>query len=150
MKNFQLNKKYSLDTNILVYATDTDSPYFEKVSKLLDFFDNQKLEIYLSEKVLYEYYAVLSRFYFKNRPKRAVEFFNFYKNHELVKICFNSLESLELVENWLNLSDTQVRYIYDLVLLSSLITNQVDVLITNNPKDFPQTPALEILDLDSL
>jgi len=67
-------KKYSIDTNILIFAINQESIFHEKAKKLILSGLNNDFELYLCGKVLYEFIAVASNTFLKGEKEKLSQF----------------------------------------------------------------------------
>jgi len=138
MKNMGKNKKkVAFDTNILIFATNQKSPYFDYCNQLFREVDQGKYELYLADKTLYEFFAVLSNVFFKEKREGVKEVFDFYLNSTNYTLMHSTNQTAHIVSELLSDQETaKGGYIHDIVLAAMLLENGVDVLYTDNKKDF--------------
>jgi predicted nucleic acid-binding protein len=142
----ELNKslKYALDTNILIYAINENSQFFIPARQLIDLVRDQNYSIFVTDKTLYEFYAVISNLLKNSQSandllEKIVNLFN-------GKVIRSTQNTLNLVQNLIQTknSNHKGKYIHDLVLAGICIDNSIDVLITQNTKDFENIPVLKL------
>lgn len=143
MKNMELRKdlKYALDTNILVYAINENSQFFEQARLILD--SVQDYQICVTDKTLYEFYAVISNL-FKKDLAVAVDLFAQIVDLFDQKVIRSKENTISLVQDFIKIETKPGKYVHDLVLAAICVDNQVDVLISQNVKDFAELKALRV------
>lgn len=143
MKNMEFKKeiKYALDTNILIYAINENSQFFETARLIIDSIQNY--QIYVSDKTLYEFYAVISNL-FKDDLSIAYDLFDKMLNIFDGKIIRSKENTIGLVRDFIESEAKSGKYVHDLVLAAICVDNQVDVLISQNVKDFEGLKALKV------
>jgi hypothetical protein len=80
-----MTKKVLLDTNILIYLSDVNSPFH--ISSPDKMFENKQL--FLSDRTLLEFYRVFTG-YLKHSPAQALEVINFYLSSSKYTILYSS------------------------------------------------------------
>jgi predicted nucleic acid-binding protein len=144
MKNLE-NKKIAIDTNILIYASQKNSPFYEFSRKLILEGINQELNLFIADKTLFEYYAVISNVLYKNNLNLAKKAYQFYLNCKNLNFLTNSLNTKNIVFELLKDKKAKGKYIHDLVLASIILENNLDVLVTNNSADFNFLKGIEVV-----
>lgn len=141
--------KVSIDANILVYSFDLDSPFHQisrqKIEKLLD--ENSK--IYLAWQTLLEFSSVVtgSKVKTKSNPKEAWRFVRKLLQTNSFEIIFPNTKTMAIFEKYQSLKEYPGPKIYDLFLASTLLSNGVSILLTQNDKDFSIFKDLETITL---
>ncbi|MEI6728410.1 MAG: type II toxin-antitoxin system VapC family toxin [bacterium] len=140
------NIRYCLDTNILVYAVNQESGFYGLANGVIDLVNDSAFSIFITDKTLYEYYAVVKNIL----PEKALLSFNELLEIFDGKILRSTENTIKLVQNLLLESKTNSKgkYIHDLVLAAICIDNRIDCLITQNAKDFENIPMLKIQTLE--
>jgi len=143
--------KVSIDANILVYAFDLNSPFHlvsrQKIEKLLG--SNPK--IYLSWQTLLEFSSVVtgSKVTTKSSSKAAWKFIESLLQTSSFEIIFPNAQTMAIFKKYRDLKEYPGPKIYDLFLASTLISNGISVLLTQNDKDFFNFENLKIVTLDN-
>ena len=143
MKNI-LRKKLAFDTNILVYFIDRDSSYNELAVSVFREIEEKDCEIVLTQQNITELLNVLLKYYGFTRKKALMVVDEFLKRSNRI-VC--SLP--ETLSHFLSLYKKfgKKNNIYDVYMLTMLVDNRIDVLVTENKKDFPKGVGVEILSL---
>ena len=128
-----------LDTNILVYARDSESPFFKKAKEIVYKARRGELEACISLQNLSEFYAIVTNPKQVQNPltsqeaKKDVEEYLFYSNIKKLSVKESTVKlAIELAEKY---SITK-QHIYDTQLVATLIENRVKKIITMNTDDF--------------
>ena len=129
---------YLLDTNILVYAYNNDSPFHKKAYKLLDEALNGKINTVLIDKNLYEFFAIITD------PKRVAHPVTPKKAFEVIKVIYESAIRVlypneEVLFNAFSLAQSHKitkQQIFDLVIIATMLQHQIKYIYTANVKDF--------------
>lgn len=133
--------KWAIDTNILVYALDRESPYFDQTKSLFAQFKEQKTSLYTAQQNVLEAENVLINTY-KVEVKEAVE-----KVKKILEAFeFSILSSLPttLVRCHTLVSKMKSRNIFDLYLAATLMDNKIDQLVTADTGDFKGIPKFKV------
>ena len=141
--------KIALDTNILVYATDIESPFHHTCRQILVSGLAEDYQLFLVDKTIYELYAVLSNTIFKSQPERAIGTCDFYITHTKLNILNASPNTIRSVSGLVKRSHKKGKYIHDLVLAAIILENDVNTLVTMNAPDFEGLPGLEVVGPES-
>lgn len=129
----------SLDTNILVYASNEDGPQHAKAQKLVSELLAAPGDWIIADQVLIEFYRALRNPAVFQRPASAPEAWrmaNFYREEVGCQRCCFGLEMWQWLEQHLKSRRFEVRRTFDAVLAITLVTNAVDVFYTRNTGDF--------------
>lgn len=134
-----LEKKYLIDTNILIYSQDKKSPKNKRALETLDELEEKASNVFLTVQNLLEYSAVFSRHYkiSKKEIAKDIEIFtsNFqilYPNETVVKVFIAFLNK-----------DPRI-YVHDLFLVAYMKTFGLDTIITDD-NDFKEIKGIEVL-----
>jgi uncharacterized protein len=129
----------SLDTNILIYASNEDVPEHVKAQKLVAELLAVPGEWIIADQVLIEFYRALrnpSVFQIPATAPEAWEMVNFYREEAGCQRCCFELEMWRRLEQHLKSSRFEAKRTFDAVLAVTLISNTVQVFYTRNTKDF--------------
>jgi predicted nucleic acid-binding protein len=136
-----------IDTNILIYAIDHESQFYDSVFNLFQKIDDGEVEAFISERSLYELLAVFSSPVFASKidPEKIKEYLLYltsstftilYTNEQITKLVWRLFFNLPVRKN----------RIYDLVLAATAIENELDVIYTKNVKDFENILEVKVVD----
>jgi len=128
-----------LDTNILVYARNSGSPFFTKAKEIVDKAIRGELEACISLQNLIEFYAVVTNSKQVQNPltsqeaKKDVEEYLSYSNIKKLSVKESTVRlAMELAKKY---SITK-QHIYDTQLVATMIENRVKKILTVNTDDF--------------
>lgn len=138
-------KKLAFDTNVFVYFIDKDSLYNNLAVSVFKEAEEKDCEIVLTQQNVTELLNVLLKYYGFTR-KKALDLVNEFLNRSDGVVC--SLP--ETLSHFLDLYEKfgKKDNVYDVYMLTVLVDNKVDVLVTENKKDFPKGAGVEVLSLD--
>lgn len=141
----KVDKPCFVDTNILVYATFEESPFFHKAIDWIE--ENFSSKLFVSRQVIFEYLTVVTNERLYSNYLRMEEALN---NIELF------LENLSIVQNEPNpdfnfLRNEIKKYnltgkrIFDYQIVLTMKYNSIDLIATANEKDFSFCKDIEII-----
>jgi predicted nucleic acid-binding protein len=131
----------SVDTNILMYATNEAAPEKESAQKLVREMLHQPDHWILAEQVLIELYGLLRNSAVLEKPltaDRAWNIVSFYRERARLQVCCYELDYWPALGSILKSRRFPVRKTFDAVLAVTLLANDVDSFYTRNTKDFAQ------------
>lgn len=128
-----LQGKWGVDTNLVIYSFDRQSPYFEKTKAFLKFVNRNKFELYITQQNIIESQRVLIYTYKLPAKNIIADITAFIQAFE-IKIL-SPLPSTLLRFHKL-LQQTPQNDIFDVFLAATYLDNKVDQLFTMNAKDF--------------
>jgi len=118
-----------IDTNVLIYALDSNSIYYHQSIKILM---NNDLELYVTTKNISEYFSVCS----KLKIDETI-IWKFYEELKLNTILlFPDNKSIYLLEHLLKKYKPTGNRIYDLEIFSIMISHGIEEIATFNLDDF--------------
>lgn len=128
------SNRYLIDTNILIYATVSSSTLHTGAKKFLDESLSNNIEMFISTQNVLEYKKVIS-----HTNKLAT----FESCEHNLKILFKAISLIyEDSATRIEFRKLEKKYkpkgnlIFDLWLASTAIANGIDIIATNNVKDF--------------
>jgi len=129
-----------VDTNVLIYAIDEDSKYFERS---YSFISQTGLNLYTTSKNLSELLSVITRSPTHGLPIMEAlsvvdDFFNF------LSILYPTQKSYELFLDLLKKHQVEGLQIHDFEIASIGLSNGINRIATFNEKDFKAIEALEV------
>ncbi len=140
------------DTNILIYIQDKNSQFFHEAFKLHQDVLMGKIVGCITLQNLSEFISVITN---PRRVPKALSLMQAkkevskYLNSGVFKVIVQNTVTPEvfrlLLKNWQPKTTSQI---FDLQLVSTMLSNGVNQIITNNPKDFDQIPGLNVFGLD--
>ena len=135
-----------LDTNILVYARNSGSPFFKKAKEVVDKAIKGELEACISLQNLIEFYAVVTNPKRVQNPltpqeaKKDVEEYLSYSNIKKLSVKESTVRlAMELAEKY----SISKQHIYDTQLVATMMENGVKKIFTVNTNDFSVFSEIE-------
>ena len=139
------NTKILLDTNILVYASNSDSQFCSICRDLLA----KNFDFFITDKSLLEFYRVLTGI-LKISVDQALELINFYTNNTNYRILMASGDTNRLTFELIKDYQAKSGKVFDLNILAIAVENNIDILCTVNLKNFPKLPQIKILNPEQI
>ncbi|MCF6269696.1 MAG: type II toxin-antitoxin system VapC family toxin [Melioribacteraceae bacterium] len=133
--------KVLLDTNLLIYAIDEDSKYFDLVQELIN---DDTLKLFTTSKNLSEFLSVVTRI-----PKsslsieEAVLIIEEFQN--TFTILYPTEESYSILIDLLNKHSPSGLKIHDYEIASIAISNKIKNVATFNKKDFESIEEIKLV-----
>jgi predicted nucleic acid-binding protein len=141
-------KNIILDTNILIYADDIESPNHEICNRLIE---STKYKFYVTESILFEYYRVLTTC---NSKFKNIETTEVIESIEIFSQNFTVLKStndtLNLVLEICKTNDIRSGAIFDVNIFALSIENEIDIICTYNIKDYIQNSTIKIFNPEDI
>lgn len=135
-----------MDTNILVYARDSESPFFKKAKEIVDKAIRGELEACISLQNLIEFYAVVTNPKQVQNPitpreaRKDVEEYLSYSNIKKLSVTESTVRlAMELAEKY----SIPKQHIYDTQLVATMIENGIKEVFTVNTDDFSVFSEIE-------
>ena len=129
----------SLDTNILIYASNEDAPEHKKAQRIVESLLDSADEWVIADQVLIETYRALRNPAVLQNPldpDDAWTLINFYRDEAGCQRCCYELDMWPRLAQYLKSNRFEARRTFDAVLAVTLIGNAVDAFYTRNTKDF--------------
>ncbi|MDI6736305.1 MAG: type II toxin-antitoxin system VapC family toxin [bacterium] len=139
---------YLIDSNILVYAANKNSPYQRFALEVMNKVIIGKMNACLSYQTLYEFYAIITdpkRVESPISPKKAQETIELYMVASNIKKIFPQKTNLQNTLSLLKKYKVSKQTIFDLVLVATMMDNGVEGIYTTNETHFKQFEFLEII-----
>ncbi len=134
--------KILLDSNILIYAADSSSIFYEKSRLVLDS-DQQLFCTYSS---LLEFYRVATSKAFQNKEtfQNIQSMMHYYR--EICVILYPTALTDLILSDLIETYKPSSGRIWDLLVLAQAVENNITTIFTKNTKDFPESPGIQISD----
>lgn len=133
----QLDKKYLIDTNILIYSINEDSEFNDAAKKLLIKFQRGLYKGFISTQNILEFKRVMTNPVFKNISYEYID--------EVLNVWLQFLTIIyEDKSTWLEFQRLDRRLhskgniIFDTWLASTMIAHNIENILTMNVKDFKE------------
>lgn len=127
-----------VDTNILVYSVNLDSPFHQKAESFLKNGLTKKL-IFLTPQVVLELYNVISspKFTSPLKPSAIKKIMNFFSNQASFPYISPKEKTFQkAIIIALQAKSFGKQKIFDAYLAATCLDNQIKIIYTHNPKDF--------------
>lgn len=117
------NKKIFLDTNILIYFFDKESPFFEEANRFLSYCFSNEIQIGISSLLLTEYLVDVYR-----KKLTDVDFFLFLENANFEICDFDQISAKKAAR----LKAKYNEKLPDLIHIATALENKYDYFLTND------------------
>ncbi len=135
--------KILLDTNILIYAIDEDSRYFNDVRQLLFFSRN---ELYTTSKNISEFLSVVTRIPHESIPlENALATIQEFE--DFLQILYPTSVSFQIFKQLLKEYKPTGLHIHDFEIINIGLANKITVFATYNVKDFDIVKEISLFSL---
>ena len=134
--------KVLVDTNVLVYALDADSMYFQASQIFLLDTSNQ---LFTTSKNIAEFLSVVTRFPNRISIEQALIAVNDFTR--FIQIIFPDNHSFAVFQKLLIGYKTSGLMIHDMEIASIALSNNIVQIATFNKKDFAHVKELQLIDL---
>ncbi|MBN2440289.1 MAG: type II toxin-antitoxin system VapC family toxin [Spirochaetales bacterium] len=137
-----------LDTNVLVYLADENSPFFKKTNDLYESL-SRKYEFWICRQVLREYAVIVSRPDFTTiqlSSKQIVEDLNSWENN--LYVADETIEVTNKLKDLIELYGIRGKRIHDTNIVATMIENRIKFLFTYNINDFKHFKEIEIIEIN--
>jgi predicted nucleic acid-binding protein len=117
-----------LDTNIIIDVALERQPFFAESQSVLLMVEKKQIEGYVSASTIGDLYYIIRRYRGREWTREFLEW--------LVTFCKIATVDMTVIEIALaaNFGDLE-----DAIQYSTAICNQIDIIVTRNPQDFPVT-----------
>ena len=137
-----------IDTNILVYANNEDSPYHKISKDLVEKALSGDIEVVLSIQNLIEFYAIITdkkRVEHPVSPKRAKELLEFYQVNEFTTIIHPLHQTVTTVAELIERYRPKGQSIFDYLLVATMRDHAISQIYTSNTKHFKTFDFLKVV-----
>ncbi len=139
----------AVDTTFLIDLEITDSPRHQKALELYKtWFSGQNTMIAIFNQSFLEYQHVVTDSKRFNSPLTMEQAINrcwYWIDNEKTKIIYPDDTSLKRASMWMEMYSLGRKRIQDTHMASAFFSNNIDRIITANPKDFEIFEAFEII-----
>ena len=143
-----MQDKIFIDTNILVYMANEDSPFYSKVRKIFETIAGD-YELWISRQILREYTVIMTRPESLEKPITPEEVISDLEKFE--NIFYIADENKKVTENLKKLIRNYKligKRIHDANIVATMEANSISVLFTLNLDDFKNFKGISLLDLN--
>lgn len=135
--------KYLVDTNILLYSVDRQSPFHVRSKEILETGLLQGISFVVAHQNLVELMAVLTRGYGVERKQAVGDAQIFASRFDVI---FPLPTTLDIFFQLIGKEKTT--YPFDLYLTATMLDNQITRIITGNAKDFRTVGLEEVIGIE--
>lgn len=138
--------KILIDSNILIYAINRDSPQHKQIRKFLaDQFKNKQNQLFLAQQNILETLHVLTHSKFP-RPMGSTEGIKLLNQLLGQFTIISPLPETIFIFKRLWRKYTQgADFIFDLYLVATALTHDIKIIVTDNEKDLGQFEEIDII-----
>lgn len=139
-----------LDTNVLVYAHNQDSPFHSKSLSLVKRAIEGQFKGILAQQNLAEFYSVITdqrRIDSPLSPLKAQEIFEDYLKLPF-RIIVPNQETIKILSMLCQKKRITNGQIFDAYLVATMLSNQIKHIVTANVKDFKSFTGIKVLSLE--
>ncbi len=136
-----------LDTNILVYAINKDSPYHVIARGILDDANNGNLRAFVSPQVLSELYATLtnrSRIENPLIPEDAYDVVRGLLDSETIEKVYPKETTLNRGLLLARENNVKAQDFFDVLIVATMLDNDIDTIYTANENDFSKYKEINV------
>lgn len=137
--------KIFIDTNILIYLVDEDSPFHQKcLKKFTHVIANS--ELWISRQVIREYSVITTRPGMIQNPLSTDELINDINHFEnLFNIADDTKNTTDNLLNLIKKYNISGKKVHDANIVASMIEYNIKALFTNNESDFKRYDEIELI-----
>lgn len=137
METMDDRRRVFIDTNILIYASSTKSPFYQHAHDAIRRFEKESAELFISRQVLREYLASMTRPDMLTEELSRESVIKAVRHFEEDFTVFNDTPGV--TEQLLELAETvsvSGKQIHDANIIATMLVNDVHSLLTHNISDF--------------
>jgi predicted nucleic acid-binding protein len=138
-----------LDTNVLVYAADKNSPFFEGSRKLIESGFAGEIDLCISPQTISEFFAVITDSKRVENPrtqKEAITEIKKYLQSKRILKIYPGPETSNTMVDLLERYPVKKQEIFDLQLVATMLSNRVKRIFTFNREDFLKFADIEVVE----
>ncbi len=147
------SETYFLDTNILVYAADDTSPFYQASVAMRDKGMQGEISVCITPQVLSEFFSVITDPKRTKRPrsqKEAVAEVEKYIRAKNIRKIFAPTDSLTSMLDFLTRYPVIKQEVFDLQLVVTMLSNGVSRIFTYDRDGFAKYDEIEVLSPESI
>jgi len=137
-----------IDTNILVYANNEDSPYHNTSKELIENALNGNIKAALAIQNLVELYAIITdkkRVEHPLPPDKAKRLIDFYGSNNHISIICPTHHTVNTIIKLIGKYRPLGQSIFDHLLVATMLDNNVNQIYTANSKHFESFGFLKVM-----
>lgn len=136
-----------IDTNILVYANNKDSPFHAVCKSIVEKAINGEIESAVAIQNLIEFYAVITdkrRVEHPLSPTKAKELIEFYKGNN-IRIIAPMPHTIDTITKLIEKYSPKSQSIFDYFLVATMLDNSIYMIYTADSEHFKQFDSIKII-----
>lgn len=137
-----------LDTNILIYATDTTAPFHKNSKKLRDNGLQGTVSLCVTSQVLLEFFAVVTsskRIVNPIEPQKAIEEIDKYLEAEKIIKIYPNKDTFSKIIDLSKKYNIKSQEIFDIQLVATMLSNNVTEIYTYDTGHFSKIKEILVL-----
>jgi len=142
-----MTNMFLIDTNILVYAFNAGSPFHVSSYKVVHNASKNPNTAVVSEKNLFEFYAIVTdakRVEHPANPEDALNFINYIADSSIQILFSNQLSFKRTIELILKYSITR-QEVFDIYLVGIMLAHNVKTIVTANDTHFRSISEITVV-----
>ena len=144
-----LNESFLLDSNVLVYAQNEGSEFFDRAKNVLHDCQTGLKQGVIAQQNISEFIRIYYQVY-KRPLKEVLAVADEFLFHSNLKVISPLASTLSTFVNLLK-SDEQGHFdVYDYYLVATMVDNGVGTILTANAKDFVKVKGIKVVDLGEI
>jgi len=128
-----------IDSNIIVYAIDEESPFFKKANHFINQIDKLDMNVCISPQIVGEVYSIITnpkRVRKPLNPEQAVEIIEaIWESDAFIKI-YPKIDTMRTTINIIKQYQIRANNFYDAQIVATMLDNNIGLIYTVNVKDF--------------
>lgn len=146
-----LGARIAFDTNVLVYAINDESEFFDAANLWLKKVEKREVRAVITPQNLAEFCAVVTskRAYGKKfiTPRQASWEIEKILTSRIFEVVYSYDGTMENFLTLIKLIGPKAQKVHDVFLAATLLSNGVDTLLTADSQDFAKMPELKTIEL---
>jgi toxin-antitoxin system PIN domain toxin len=137
-----------LDTNVLVYAADETSPFYNRSRDLMDRGLSGQTLLCVCPQVLIEFFAIITdsrRVENPREPEEAVEEIEKYLLSKNILKIYPKEDTLQRTMILVKKYNLKRQRVFDAQLVATMLSNGIEQIYTFNQEDFSKFDEIEVL-----
>lgn len=137
-----------IDSNIIVYAIDEESPFFKKANHFINQIDKLGINVCISPQIVGEVYSIITnpkRVRKPLGPNQAVEIIEaIWESGAFIKI-YPKIDTIRTIINLIKQYQIKANNFYDAQIVATMLDNNIKVIYTVNTNDFKVFKEIKVI-----
>ena len=128
-----------IDSNIIVYAIDEESPFFKKANHFINQIDKLDMNVCISPQIVGEVYSIITnpkRVRKPLNPEQAVEIIEAILESDAFIKIYPKIDTMRTTINIIKQYQIRANNFYDAQIVATMLDNNISLIYTVNVKDF--------------